>query len=107
VFVLLGLHRDGPSQHGRLVAGLMTFALGFQMWHELERVFKLTKYFALHLNGTGGVLGQGPGAIAPLFPIPLLHLAYNTAAYAPALAAFIILARRLTLPVRTLGFAGH
>jgi hypothetical protein len=77
---------------------LVTFALVFQMWHELEHVFKLTQYFALHVNGTGGILGQGPGAVAPLFPIPLLHLAYNTVAYAPALLAFIVLVRRMTLP---------
>jgi hypothetical protein len=98
VFVLLGLHRDTPNEHGRIVAGLVTFALVFQMWHELEHVFKLTQYFALHVNGTGGILGQGPGAIAPLFPIPLLHLAYNTVAYAPALAAFILLVGRIKLP---------
>jgi hypothetical protein len=98
VFVLLGLHRDTANEHGRLGAGLVTFALVFQMWHELEHVFKLTQYFALHVNGTGGILGQGPGAIAPLFPIPLLHLFYNTVAYAPALAAFIVLVRRIRLP---------
>ncbi len=92
VFLLLGLHREGPSEHGRLVAGLVTFAAAFQMWHELEHVFKLTQYLALGVNGTGGILGQGPGAIAPLFPIPILHLAYNTAAYLPALAAFAVLA---------------
>src|SRR5713226_7962891 len=95
VRVLLGLHRDRPNEHGRLVAGLVTFALAFQMWHELEHVFKLTQYFALHVNGTGGIFGQGPGAVALLFPIPLLHLAYNTIAYIPALAAFILLVRRL------------
>jgi hypothetical protein len=95
VFVLLGLHREGPGEHGRLVAGLVTFALAFQMWHELEHVFKITQYFALHLNGTGGILGRGPGAIAPLFSIPVLHLAYNTVAYVPALAAFIVLLQNL------------
>jgi len=95
VFALFGLHREGPSEHGRLVAGLATFGLAFQMWHELEHVFKLTQYFTLGVNGTGGVLGQGPGAIAPLFPIPLLHLAYNTVAYVPALAAFVLLVRRV------------
>lgn len=97
VFALLGLHRDRQSEHGRLVANLVTFALAFQMWHELEHVFKLTQYLALHASGTGGILGQGPGAIAPLFPIPLLHLAYNTVAYVPALAAFILLVRRIKL----------
>jgi hypothetical protein len=99
VFALLGLHRDGPTEHGRLVAGLLTLALAFQMWHELEHVFKLTQYFALHLNGTGGILGQGPGAIVPLYPIPLLHLAYNTVAYVPALAALILLLRRIKVPI--------
>jgi len=97
VFILLGLHRDGPDEHGRLAAGLLTFALAFQMWHELEHVFKLTQYFALHANGTGGILGQGPGAIAPLFPIPLLHLVYNTVAYVPALIAFVLVVRRTSV----------
>lgn len=96
VFVLLGLHRDGPSEHGRLVAGLVTFALAFQMWHELEHVFKLVQYFSLHVNGAGGIFGQGPGAIAPLFAIPLLHLAYNTVAYVPAVTAFVVLLKHLS-----------
>jgi hypothetical protein len=100
VFVLLGLQRDGASEHGPLVAGLVTFALAFQMWHELEHVFKITQYFALHVNGTGGVFGQGPGALAPVFPIPLLHLAYNTVAYVPAVAAFALLFLRATAPIR-------
>jgi hypothetical protein len=94
VFLLLGLQRDGVSPHGRLVAGLVTFALGFQMFHELEHVFKITQYFALHVNGTGGIFGQGPGALLPTFPIPLLHLAYNTVAYVPAVAAFVLLVSR-------------
>ena len=98
VFALLGLHRDEPTEHGRLVAGLVTFALAFQMWHELEHVFKITQYVALHASGTGGIFGQGPGGIAPLLPIPLLHLAYNTVAYVPALAAFIVVVRRLRVP---------
>lgn len=94
VFLLLGLQRAGASPHGRLVAGLVTFALAFQMFHELEHVFKITQYFALHVNGTGGIFGQGPGALLPTFPIPLLHLAYNTVAYVPALAAFAVLVGR-------------
>lgn len=96
VFVMLGLHRDGPNEHGALVAGLVTFALSFQMWHELEHVFKLVQYLVLGVNGTGGILGQGPAGLVPLFPIPLLHLAYNSIAYLPALAAFLVLARRLS-----------
>jgi hypothetical protein len=95
VFVLLGLHCDGSSEHGRLVAGLLTFAVAFQMWHELEHAFKLVQYVALGVNGTGGILGRGPGGLVPLFPIPILHLAYNTVAYLPALAGFVVLIRRL------------
>jgi hypothetical protein len=95
VFLLLRLYRDGPSPHGRLVAGLVTFALAFQMWHELEHVFKLVQYVALGVNGTGGIVGQGPGGLVPLVPIPILHLTYNTIAYLPAAVAFVLLARRL------------
>jgi len=94
VYVRLGLLGSGPSPHGRLVTGLLTFALAFQMWHELEHVFKLVQYVALGVNGTGGILGQGPGAVAPVAPIPLLHLAYNTVAYVPALAAYFLLRER-------------
>ncbi len=87
VYVLLGLHRDGPAAVGRAVTALLTFALAIQMWHELEHVFKLVQFFALGVNGTGGILGQGPGAVL---------LAYNTVAYVPAVAAFILLMRRLS-----------
>jgi hypothetical protein len=94
VYALLGLHRDGPSAVSRPVAALLTFALAVQMWHELDHVFKLVQFFALGVNGTGGIFGQGPGALLPLFPLPLLHLAYNTVAYVPAVAAFVLLLRR-------------
>jgi hypothetical protein len=97
VFALLGLHRDGPSEHGPVVAGLLTFALAFQMWHELEHVFKLVQFVILDVNGTGGIFGRGPGGLVQLFPIPVLHLVYNTIAYAPALVGFAILMRRLPL----------
>lgn len=98
VFVMLGLQRRGASTHGPLVVVLLTLAVGFQTWHELEHVVKLAQYLALHVNGTGGILGQGPGALAPLFPIPLLHLAYNTVAYLPALVAFALLMREIEIP---------
>lgn len=101
VFVLLGLHRDGPGEHGALVGGLVTFAVAFQMWHELEHVFKLVQYLALGVNSTGGIFGRGPGGLVPLFPIPILHLAYNTIAYLPALVGFIALVRRLPSPAAT------
>lgn len=95
-YFLLGLDEEGPRRHGRLVFGLLTFALAFQVWHEVEHAFKLEQYFALRVNGTGGIFGQGPGALAPRFPIPLLHLVYNTVTYVPALAAFAALRRRAT-----------
>ena len=100
-WVLLGFHADGPRRHGWPVFGLLTFALVFQAWHEVEHAFKLAQYFALGVNGTGGILGQGPGAVAPRFSIPLLHLAYNTLAYVPALAAFVLLMRRAWRPGRS------
>lgn len=95
VYLRLDLDTDGPRIHGRAVFGLLTFALAFQVWHLIEHVFKLAQYLELnHLNGTGGILGQGPGALWPTFGIPLLHLAYNSIAYLPALAAFVFLVRR-------------
>jgi len=96
VYVRLGLHRPGPSAYGRLMTGLLTFALAFQMWHELEHVFKVVQYVALGVNGTGGIFGRGPGALVPIAPIPLLHLAYNTVAYLPALAAFVLFRERIS-----------
>lgn len=105
VFVLLGLHRDGPSEHGALVAGLMTFALAFQLWHELEHVFKLVQYVVLGVNGTGGILGAGPGAVFRAVPIPALHLGYNSVAYLPALLAFILVVRRLPVAAASRGVA--
>ena len=94
VYVRLGLHRPGPNAYGRLITGLLTFALAFQMWHELEHVFKVVQYVALGVNGTGGIFGRGPGALVPIVPIPLLHLGYNTVAYLPALAAFVLFRER-------------
>lgn len=91
-FVLLGLPKNA-ARLGTIVSGSLTFALVFQSWHEVEHVFKIAQYFALGVNGTGGVFGQGPGALMPLLPIPLLHLAYNTVAYVPALVAFIAITR--------------
>jgi hypothetical protein len=67
------------------------------MWHELEHVFKLVQYVQLGVNGMGGILGQGPGGLSRLFPIPTLHLAYNTVTYLPALIAFAAVVRRPTL----------
>lgn len=98
VYVQLGLHGPGPSAHGRLITGLLTFALAFQMWHVLEHVFKVVQFVALGVNGTGGIFGRGPGALVPVASIPLLHLAYNTVAYLPALAAFVLFRERTRQP---------
>ncbi len=108
-YLLLGLHRDGARRYGRLVFGLLTFALVFQSWHEVEHVFKIAQYLTLGVNGTGGIFGKGPGALLPLFPIPLLHFAYNTVAYVPALVAFVIIARlhRAEAPLSTAATAAR
>src|SRR5262249_58717267 len=69
---------------------LLTFALVAQSWHELEHVAKIVEYIQLgHKNGTGGILGIGPGALHPTFNLVLLHFSYNTLAYTPALLAFL------------------
>lgn len=94
VYLLLDLDVEGPRRYGRLVFGLLTFALVSEAWHEIEHVFKVEQSLALGQNGTGGIFGQGPGALAPLFPLPLLHLAYNAIGYLPALAAFVLVLRR-------------
>jgi hypothetical protein len=89
-YLLLGLHRDGARRHGALVFALLTFALVAQSWHELEHVAKIVEYFQLDKkNGTGGILGIGPGALCPTFNLVLLHFSYNTLAYTPALLAFL------------------
>ena len=54
-YVRLGLPREGARRYGSMVFGGLTFALVFQSWHEVEHVFKLAQYFALGVNGTGGV----------------------------------------------------
>jgi hypothetical protein len=94
VCVQLGLVRDGPSRVGRLVFGLLVFTLFFQGYHVVEHVAKMVQYLQLGMqNGTGGILGTGPGAVVPLFPVALLHLGYNLMAYLPAALAFVLLLR--------------
>src|SRR5262249_47865026 len=57
-YVRLGMHRpEGRQQYGALAYYLLTFAVIFQSWHELEHVVKLVQYFALnHNNAVGGIL---------------------------------------------------
>ena len=94
-YLMLDLHRDGGSLLGRSTFALLTFALAFQAFHVVEHVFKMVQYLQLGFqNGTGGIFGVGQGALAPLFPIPLLHLAYNAVAYLPAVFAFVLLTRQ-------------
>jgi hypothetical protein len=99
VCVQLGLVRDGPDRVGRLVFALLVFTLLFQGYHVVEHVAKLIQYLQLGMqNGTGGILGTGPGALAPLFPVPLLHLGYNLIAYLPVVLAFVLLLRPKAAP---------
>jgi len=92
-YFALGLHRD-RGRVGTAVVGLVTFAVCFQAFHFVEHAFKIVQYVQLGFqNGTGGIFGAGPGGLIPLFPVPLLHLAYNTIAYIPMVLAFILLVR--------------
>jgi len=85
---------NDPSACKTPVATL-TFTLLFQAFHVLEHVIKMVQYIQLGFqNGTGGILGMGPGGLAPLFPIPLLHLAYNAITYFPSVLAFTLLRPR-------------
>ena len=93
-YLALGLQQRSSPVEGS-VRGLLTFALCFQAFHLLEHTFKIVQYVQLGFqNGTGGILGSGPGGIVPLFPVPLLHLAYNAIAYIPVVLVFILLVRR-------------
>jgi hypothetical protein len=94
-YLMLGLHRDGAARVGRPAFALLTFTLMFQGFHVVEHVFKMIQYVQLGFqNGTGGIFGVGQGGVAPLFAIPLLHLAYNAIGYLPALLAFVLLLRQ-------------
>src|SRR5437870_485692 len=63
-YLLLGLHRGGRQEFGTLVFALMTFAVVWQSWHELEHIVKMVQYLQLgHINNVGGILATGPGAI--------------------------------------------
>lgn len=90
-FVLLGFHRDGARRYAVPAFGLLTVALVWQTWHGVEHVAKILQYLQLGLqNGTGGVLGAGPGGLVPLFNIPWLHFWYNTVFFGIVLAAFLL-----------------
>jgi hypothetical protein len=89
-YARLGMPRGGGREaYGAPAFYLLTFAVVFQSWHELEHVAKLVQYFALnHNNAVGGILAIGPGALLPLFNNVWLHFWYNTIAYAPIVAAY-------------------
>ncbi|MBM2810198.1 MAG: hypothetical protein HW416_957 [Chloroflexi bacterium] len=87
-YLLLGFHQEGSRRRGAAAFWLMTAALFWQSWHSVEHVAKIVEYLALGFqNGTGGVLGAGPGGLVPLFNIPWLHFWYNTVLYALILPA--------------------
>jgi hypothetical protein len=89
-YLLLDVPRAGRQRSGTLVFALLTLSLVAQTWHETEHIAKMVEYFRLgHQNGTGGILGIGPGAIRPTFNLVVLHFTYNTVAFTPALAAFL------------------
>ena len=94
-YFMLGLGRNGAHEVGRPAFALLTFTLAFQAFHVLEHVFKMIQYYQFGFqNGTGGIFGIGQGGLAPLFPIPLLHLGYNAVGYLPAVLAFALLVHR-------------
>lgn len=83
------LREDGAGGGRRLMFALLTFTLAFQGFHVLEHVVKMVQYLQLGFqNGTGGIFGAGHGGLAPLLPVPVLHLGYNLIGYLPAVAAF-------------------
>jgi hypothetical protein len=89
-YVLLGMHRSGTRREfGTMVFALLTFAVVWQSWHELEHIVKLYQYYTLgYINNVGGILAIGPGAILPLFNNVWLHFWYNTIAYVPIVIAY-------------------
>ncbi len=88
-YVLLGLHRGGRREFGTLVFTLMTFAVVWQSWHEIEHVVKMIQWYTLgYNNAVGGILAIGPGAILPIFNNMWLHFWYNTIAYVPIAIAY-------------------
>jgi hypothetical protein len=89
-YVLLGLNRGTRREFGSLVFVLLTFAVVWQTWHELEHIVKLYQYYTLgYNNAVGGILAVGPGAILPLFNNMWLHFWYNTIVYVPIVIAYL------------------
>jgi hypothetical protein len=88
-YVLLGLHQGTRREFGSLVFVLLTFAVVWQTWHELEHIVKLYQYYTLgYNNAVGGILAVGPGGILPLFNNMWLHFWYNTIVYVPIVIAY-------------------
>jgi hypothetical protein len=87
---LLGMQRpEARKEYGTLAFSLLTFALVWQSWHELEHVVKMVQWYQLgYNNAVGGILAIGPGAIFPLFNNMWLHFWYNTIPYVPIVIAY-------------------
>lgn len=77
-----------------LAKSLLFGVIVLQGWHVFEHAVKMFQFIQLGgQNGVGGVFGIGPGALLPLAPIPLLHLAYNLLVYLPFVLAVVLLKR--------------
>jgi hypothetical protein len=83
--VYLGCRRNPAAipRRAGLVLGLLALALGLQGYHTVEHLVKMWQYYQTGLNGTPGIVGHW-------IPVVYLHLGYNTAIYAPVVAAFFL-----------------
>lgn len=107
LILLLSVLRAGDGIFGakRSVArSLVIGACALQGFHVVEHTVKMAQYLNMGgVNGVGGIFGVGPGSWVPLFPVPLLHFAYNLLVYVPFVVAVLTLRprgpARLDLPL--------
>lgn len=83
VWGALRRNRAWVPAHPSLVLALLGLSLALQSYHTLEHVVKMAQFLQTGLNGTPGILGS-------VFHVVWLHLFYNSAVYAPAIAAFFL-----------------
>lgn len=80
---LAGRFTSPLVRHHPAAFGLMAFALASESYHFIEHIFKMAQFIQTGVNGTPGILGH-------LFNLVLLHFFYNTVAYVPLVAVFIL-----------------